>query len=126
MTEYGIRAARGGVGEFLPPTNGWRFGLKVVRLLDEYGLRNDGFWHEALSVHSYCSSVRFVASCTKIPLAMRYYIRRSDPLFEATCEHCSKPLFLKQLFNACGIKSVPEKFRDYEPIPEGLDRKSVV
>ena len=74
------KANRGGVGEFIPPRRKDGFGLKVVRLLDEDGRRNENFWNEARSIHRYCASVRFLGGAMKIPLAAHYYLNRHDPL----------------------------------------------
>lgn len=115
------RTFRGGIGEFLPPSNNWGFGLKIVRLMSDSGERNDSFWKEALSIHFYCSSVRFLAGCMKIPLAAHYYINREDPLFRQNPCRKENVLSIDALFHSAFIKSEPRlRYRDYKPVSEEL------
>ena len=97
------KAPAGGVGEFLPSRLSNGFGLKIVRLRSENGLRNDNFWNEARSIHFYCASVRFLAGSMKIPLAAHYYITKNDPLWKNTDDEEKKIPSLKELFRSAVV-----------------------
>ena len=120
-------ASRGGVGAFLPPSSPDGFGLKVVRLLDKNGERNENFWNEARSVHRYCASVRFLAGLMKIPLTAHYYIHEDDPLrehmrpFRPDDENIMP---IEHLFRfSCVDDTGWEPYLEYEPVSENLLRR---
>ena len=117
---------RGGGGEFLAPRFG-RIGLKVLKLLRPDGSLNGLFWPEAQSVQSYCSAVRFLGGCLKIPLAARYFINRNDPLcdpFDAR-DH-GNALTPDRLISGAFVDIPGEKrreFDDYRPVSETTLRR---
>ena len=113
-----MECCKGGIGEFLPPGQDAKFGLKIVKLKSNDKFEPDKFWGEARSIRTYGSSIRFLAGSSKVPFSERYYINKEDPLLNKFPYPVFEEHFTGWLWFFGLKENVKKRFQDYILVPE--------